>query len=170
MKNLLIVYLLLLSVISTAQRITRSEVNGFTDERTIQTSIVSLKQGFSTGYGIQYTAVNRVYYISFIGYGKKSTVIKDEDRVHFLLNDGTVIKFNSRVELPSGEASRPNLYIHHYYIDLKDIEALKRNKISIVRVISPNVQADTLVSKKNSSELSKLSEIFLKEVSKLSNM
>jgi hypothetical protein len=93
-------------------------------------------------------------------------VIKNDDHIHLLLSSGAVIKFDSRVELASNNSGIPNLYIHHYFISLKEIEALRDNRVSIVRVVSSNSQTVAVVSKKNSIELNKLSEVFLKEVIK----
>jgi hypothetical protein len=158
---------LLIPLALSAQRIKKNEVNGFTDERTIETSIVTLKQGFSTGFGVEFTAVNKIYYLSLIGYGRNNSVVANDDRLQFIFNNGAIVKFNSRVELPSGDGAVPNLYIHHYYIKLSDIEMIRNNTIVIVRVMSPDGSANDIpVVKKNAKELSKLSEIFIKEVNK----
>lgn len=149
-----------------AQSIKKNEVNGFTDERTIETSIVTLKQGLSTGFGVEFNAVNKIYYLSFIGYGRNNTVVTDDDRLQFIFNNGAVIKFNSRVELASGDGAVPNLYIHHYYINADDIETIKNNTIVIVRVISAEGETDIPIAKKNAKQLNKLAEVFLNALKK----
>ncbi|HEX8461391.1 MAG TPA: hypothetical protein VF623_08170, partial [Segetibacter sp.] len=100
-------------------------MDGFTDKRTIETSIVSLKQGFSTGFGVAFMSINKNYYLNFVGYGKGSTIVNEEDRLWFVLEDGAVIKMNARVDIHYENEDYRNIYIHHYYIRLQDIETFK---------------------------------------------
>lgn len=151
---------------SNAQSIKHSEYNGFTNEYTIETSIVTLKQGYTTGFGVALQAVSNALYLTFIGYGKNNTLVKEDERIQFILSDGTTVKFASRVQLPSNESAVPNLYIHHYFISKKEIELLKTNPVLIMRVVSENSQNDIAINRKGAKELVKLSELFLKEMSR----
>jgi hypothetical protein len=148
------------------QSISRSEYNGFTGEYSIESSIVTLKQGYTTGFGVTLQAVSNALYLTFIGYGKKNTLVNEDERIQFLLKDGTVIKFPARVQLPSNESAVPNLYIHHYYISKKEIELLQASPVLIMRVVSINTQNDIAINKKGAKELMKLSADFLKEMTK----
>ena len=167
-RNILFVFSFLLFILpgAKAQSIVHSDYDGFTGNRNIETSIVSLKSGFSTGFGIAFRVERKNYYMSLIGYGKKNRSVAEEDRLQFILKDGSIIKFDSRVQLPSNESSVPNLYIHHYYISKNEVDALKKNPVSIVRVVSPSAHVDFAVSKKNSGELIKVSKLFIDEINK----
>lgn len=149
-----------------SQEIKSNVVNGFTNERTIETSIVPLKQGFSTGFGISYTAVNRNYYLNIIGYGRGNSLISDSDSIWLVLKTGAIAKLNSRVELSYNETDIQNIYIHHYYISLNMIEALKNTPVLAVRIVSAKGANDIAISKKSGKSLVTLSDVFLKEVSK----
>ena len=163
---LLIVYILVALSTVDAQRINRSVYNGYTDEREIETSIVTLKEGFSTGFGVSFRAYNYNLYMSVVGYGNKNTAVSEDERLQFILNDGTVIKFASRVQLPANETAIPNLYIHHYYISKHDVEALLKGTLVIIRKVSLNGHFDLPVKKKHAKDLLELSKVFLKELNK----
>jgi hypothetical protein len=163
----LILFVLALPVNNVCgQRITRSEYNGFTSEYDIESSIVTLKQGYTTGFGVALRAVSNTLYLTFIGYGKKNTLVNEDERIQFLLYDGTVIKFPTRIQLPSNESAVPNLYIHHYFISKKEIELLKSSPVLVMRVYSESSHNDIPVNKKGAKDLMKLSEVFLAEMSK----
>ena len=161
-----VIILLVLSISVSAQRITKNEVNGYTDERLIETDIVSLKSGFSTGFGVQYKAANKFFYLNFVGYGRSRTAITEDDRVHIILNNGNVIKLVGRVKLPANESSVPNIFIHHYYILKSDIELLKNFPASIIRVVSPAGQTDYAMGRKKEKAFMKLSKVFFEEIGK----
>lgn len=165
MKFILLVGLFI-NVDGTAQEIKTNILDGFTNERTVETTIVTLKQGFSTGFGASYMAINKHYFLNLIGYGKNSTLIGEEDLIWFILTDGSLIKLTKRIELDMNDTNIQNIYIHHYLVDLADVEILKNKPVAIVRIISGFDQHDIEISKKKSREMMKLSEIFLKEVSK----
>jgi len=157
--------LLILPFYSFSQEIKSNILDGFTNDRTIETTIETLKSGFSTGFGVSYTAVNNVYYLNIVGYGKSNTAISEDDKVWFVLEDGSVVQFNSRVEMDYGSEYQ-NIFIHHYYINPVDIEVLSKKKLKIVRIVSPARQTDVKVSNANGKGLMKLSSVFLQEVSK----
>jgi hypothetical protein len=162
------IFIVLLAITSLvrSQKIIKSEMNGYTDERTIETDIVSLKSGFSTGFGVQYRAQEKFYYINFVGYGRGRTAITEDDRVHLLLKNGSVIKLVGRVMLPANESSIPNIFIHYYHIQKADLEWLAKYPVSIVRVVSGREQADYALGRKKEKAFMKLSALFYKEIGK----
>lgn len=157
---------LLLSVHSYSQSITFSDYNGFTGQHDIETSIVSLKPGFSNGFGVALRSVSGNIYLTFIGYGKRNRQVTEDERIKFILKNGRVVKFDSRVQLPSNESSVPNLFIHHYYITRLEVEALKNNPVVIMRTVSLSTQKDQAIGKRQARDLVKLSELFLNELDK----
>jgi uncharacterized protein YpmB len=165
MKKLIIIVVYIIPVYVFSQEIKSNIVDPFTNERTIETSLISMKQGLSTGFGISYTAVNNSYYLNLVGYGKEGTVIKSTDKVWFVLRDGNVIQFNNRVEVYE-EPGNKNIYLYHYYLKLDDVETLKNKELAVVRIASGDSRTDIKVSRKISKNVSKLSELFLNEVSK----
>ena len=168
MKKTLAVVLIctLFCTASSSQSITHSEYNGFTGKYDIETSIVSLKPGFSNGFGVALRSVSGNFYLTFVGYGKKDRSVTEDERIQFILKDGSIVKFDSRVQLPSNESSVPNLFIHHYYISRHEVEALKRTPALIMRVVSLSSHKDFAIGKRQAKDLVKLSELFLKELDK----
>ncbi len=149
------------------QEIKSNEVDPFTSERTIETTLVPLKQGFSAGFGITYYAVNTNYYLNLLGYGNDETSIKSDDKLWFVLDDGTVVQFNDRAEVESNDANAKNVYMHHYFARLDDIEILKNKHVALIRIASAKGDLkDVKLSKKSSKAVMKLNEIFFKEVNK----
>lgn len=149
-----------------AQKIKSNTVDGFTNERTIETTIVPLKEGFSTGFGVAYMAVNNNYYMNIVGYGTSESMITEDSQLLFVLDDGSVVKFDTRLATASFDENYPNMYIHHYFVKLDDVEAMKINKLLRVRIVKGDGVNDISVSKKSSKQFAKLNDIFLNEVSK----
>ena len=166
MKKVLLVFLIVLPSLSFAQEIKSNVVDPFSNERTIETDIVSLKQGATAGFGASYLSAGRSYFMNIIGYGNNSSLITEKDKVWLVLEDGRVIHFNSALEMSDGDDDNKNIYIRRYLIKLTDVEILKNKKLAIVRIVSPDKTIDVKVSNKNSKQFSKLSDLFLTEVSK----
>ena len=55
-----------------SQGIKSNVVDPFTNERTIETTIVTLKGGLSSGFGISYMAIGSNYYLNVLGLGQSS--------------------------------------------------------------------------------------------------
>ncbi|WP_207496945.1 hypothetical protein [Aridibaculum aurantiacum] len=158
--------LVVLAQPASSQSIRLSNYNGFTGEHDIETSIVTLKNGFTNGFGVSLRSYGHNQYLSFIGYGSNNRAVGENDRLQFVQQDGSIIKFDSRVQLPSNQTPVPNLYIHHYFITRREVEALQKTPVTSVRVVSAYSQTDIPVSKKMAKELVRLSEIFIKELDK----
>ena len=166
MKNLLVLFVCLLPLVGFTQKIKKDVINGFTDERTIETSIVSLKPGFKTGLGIALRAQSSNYYIDLIAFGRNNTMIKYEDKVHLIFADGSLVKLEKRINLSYTSSATPNIYIHHYLATIKYIESLERSQVVILRIVSPTGQMDIPINNKNGKELTELAAVFLKAVAK----
>ncbi len=167
MKYFFIVSFFFIPIIGFSQSIKSNEVDPFTNERTIETTLVSLKGGLSSGFGVSYIAVNNSYYLNIIGYSSSEFTIGDNDKIWLVLEDGNVIQFNKRAEVESSESESKNLFIHHYFAKLTDIEILKNKQVAIVRIYSPdNRTTDVKMSKKSSKSLLKLNEVFFAEINK----
>ena len=105
--------------------------------------------------------------MSLVGYGKNQKVITEDERIEFLCTDGVVVRFDSRVQLPANESGLPNVFIHHYYMKRKDVEALQKSKVLIVRVFNLQSHYDIAVHRRHAADIRKLSDMFLKEISRL---
>lgn len=166
-------YRILLAVITAiilntplfSQEITSNTVDGFTSQRTIETSMVSIKEAFSNGFGLSYAAVGKVFLLNVIGYGRKDDIISEDDEIAFLLMDGSIVKVASPIE-SKGQSSLQNVYFHRYLITLEKIELLKNKEVGFIRVISGQKGTNIKLTRRNRKELLKLSEIFLNEVSR----
>ena len=166
-KWLIFFFLIAIPALIFSQEIKSNEVDPFSNERSIETSIVSLKQGLTSGFGISYSAVGNSYYLNVIGYGKKATFMTDDDKLWFVLEDGNVIQFNNRAEVENENSEKENVYVLHYFGLLNDIEVLKNKRVALVRIASPeNVINDLIISKSISKSFLKLNKIFFEEVNK----
>ncbi len=167
MKLPLLLFLSTLVISLSAQEIVSNTVDGFTNERTVQTSIISLKQGFSTGFGASYTQYSGNYFLNIIGYGDSKTLVKEQDQIWLVLDDGSVVKLIQRSDMVSnGSENYQNIFVQHYIMKLNDVEVLKNLKTTILRIVSPTGNTDFSLSKKTSAKFQKLNDIFLREVSK----
>ena len=166
MKKLFVFLLLCFPAVVFSQEIKANVVDPFTNERTIETTLVSMKQGLTTGFGISFSATDNSYYMNVVGYGKESTMIKPGDKIWFVLNDGNVIQFNNRIEVYE-EQSNKNIYLYHYYMKQNDLEILKNKQVAIIRIASGENRTDIKLSKKISKSLARLSEVFFNEVNKI---
>lgn len=166
-KIILLALTFFLPVVIFSQEIKSNEVDPFTNERTIETTLVSIKQGLSVGFGISYLAVNANYYLNVIGYGNDENSIKKDDRLWFVLNDGNVVQFNQIAEAQNALPAEKNVYMRHYFANLNDIETLKNKHVAILRISSANNSIiDFPISKKVGKAILKLNDLFFKEVNK----
>lgn len=165
-KAFRLLLLLLFPLVAFSQKIKSDTVDAFTNERNIETTIVTLKQGYSTGFGVSYTAQSNSYYLNIIGYGVEEKLIDEDDKLWFVLEDGSVVKFETRLNMPSNDSEFPNLYIHHYTVKAEDVEVMKNNKLMIVRIVHTEGLNDVNISKKSSKNFAKLNDIFLNAVSR----
>jgi hypothetical protein len=157
----------LIPILSFSQSIKSNEVDPFTNERTIETTLVSLKGGLSSGFGVSYFAVNNSYYLNVLGYSSSDFTITQDDKIWLVLEDGNVVHFNNRAEVETSETADKNVFIHHFFANLTDIEILKNKQVAIVRVsASGGKVTDIKISKKSSKALQKLNEVFFNEVNK----
>ncbi len=154
-------------VMSFSQAIKSNEVDPFTNERTIETTLVSLKGGLSSGFGVSYFAVNNSYYLNVLGYSSSDFTITESDKIWLVLEDGNVVHFNNRAQVETIETTDKNVFIHHFFAKLTDIEILKNKQVALVRISSPGGKlTDIKISKKSSKALQKLNEVFFGEVNK----
>ena len=163
-------YLLLLLFIfpyyCIAQEIKTNEVDGFTKERTIHTSIVSLKAAYTTGMGLSLSSVGNHFLVNIVGYGTGIGAVRKTDFVYFLMDDGLILTATSIGDQPENEGGLTRVYQHHYLLRLKDVQDLQNKKVVLVRLTTPAGNLDIEVSKKTAKQIRKLGEIFLKEVAK----
>lgn len=166
MKAIFFSICILFSIVSFAQEIKSSTIDGFTNERTVETSILTLKQGLTTGLGTSYSSNGRNYYLNIIGYGSTGTLIGENDKVWFVLTDGSVVKLEYRAQIPFNGSDIQNIYVHHYIISLEDVEILKNRPATLLRIVSTQGNTDIPLPNRISKKFSKLSDLFLREVSK----
>lgn len=166
MKTVSFTFLILFSLALHAQEIKSSTIDGFTNERTVETSIVTLKQGLTTGLGTSYSSIGRNYYLNIIGYGSAGTVIGENDKIWLVLSDNSVVKLDYRAQIPYNGSDIQNIYVHHYIISLEDVEVLKNLPLAMVRIVSITGNTDMPMSARIGKKFSQLSDLFLREVSK----
>ncbi len=158
---------LLLPLGTLAQEIKSNETDAVTNERTIETSIVTLKSGFSTGFGVSFTAVNTTCYLNIIGYGQGDRMLDETDSIWFVLSNGAIAKLNAPLQVSGEAGAYQNMYLYHYYIPLEMVEAMKDHPVVLARIVAGKDDVtDIAITKKNSKAFAKLCSLFLTEVSK----
>ena len=166
MKKYLACLLFIFPYYCMAQQIKTNEVDGFTKERTIHTSIVSLKSAYTTGMGLSLSSVGNHYLVNIVGYGNGIGVVRKTDFVYFLMDDGLILTATSIGDQPENEGGFTRVYQHHYLLRLKDVQDLQNKKVVLVRLTTPAGNMDIEVPKKIAKEIKKMGDIFLKEVAK----
>jgi len=167
MSKFFLFLFLLLPALASAQDIKLDEVDGFTGQRTIETTIVSLKTAYTSGMGISLAAIGQHYVINIVGYGNGIGAIRKQDVVHLLLDDGLVVTGSSIGDQPENEGGLTKLFQHHYLVKRKDLDDLVNNKVVLVRISTLAGNLDIPVSKRSAREISKMSAVLLKALGKV---
>lgn len=167
MVKYIIAFLLFLPNLVFSQGIKSNAVDPFTNERTIETTIVTLKGGLSSGFGISYMAIGSNYYLNVVGYSSGEFTITEDDKIWLVLEDGNVIQFNNRADEQGDEGEAKNIFIHHFFANMNDIEILKNKRVALIRISSPESKlTDIKISKKSGTAVQKMNEVFFNEINK----
>ena len=166
-KFIIACLLFILPNVVFSQGIKSNVVDPFTNERTLETTIVTLKGGLSSGFGISYMAIGNNYYLNVVGYSSGDFTITEDDKIWLVLEDGNVIQFNKRAEEEGDEGEAKNIFIHHFFANMNDIETLKNKRVALVRISSPESKlTDVKISKKSGTAIQKMNEVFFNEINK----
>ena len=162
----LLCILLLLPALAFAQQIKQDEIDGFTGQRTIETTIVSLKTAYTSGLGISLAVVGQHFVVNIVGYGNGIGAIRKEDVIHLLLNDGLVITATSIGDQPGNEGGLTKVFQHHYLLKRKDLDHLLAAKVVLLRISTVSGNLDVPVTKRGAKEINKMTDLLLKTLSK----
>lgn len=160
-----------LFTICFAQKIVKNETDKFTKFKVIETNTNWVKRGLGCGLGFSYRASDTVLFISATGYSCAVGGIGINDKIIFLLDDGSTISAISKgiqtYSIGYGSGGNNDTYDHEYYITKDDIVKLSaHNLTSVRRYFSISDYADIDIKGKSSSLLKELSNIFLAAVNK----
>jgi hypothetical protein len=153
--------LLILPLLSEAQRIEENQVDKFTGQRRVQTSSSTLKIGTTNGLAAHLRASGDSYLINLSGYGQGVGIVRKGAKAILLLeNDSTLTVFAP--ETQSYEVSAyQNTFDHQYTISLADLQTLRQYKVKSIRRYTTEGYVDTDIPRKNQDEIKKLSSLFL---------
>jgi len=169
MKPLLL--FLLLPVFSFSQKIKVNEIDKFTKQKRIETTVSFARQGLNCGIGFSFRSVDSTYFINVIGYGCAVGVVGKDETFIFLLSDSSTVTVLSKgiqsYTIASGGTFSRDTYEHEYYITIPDIEKLSKAKVVSVRAYYNSNYSDIdFKEAKQQVVLMKLSDVFLKELKK----
>ena len=164
--NKLLLLVLLIPACVLSQDIKIDETDGFTGQRYIETTIVSLKSAYANGIGLSLSASGAHLLLNIVGYGDGIGVIKKTDKIFLLMEDGLIITATSIGDQPENEGGLTRVFQHHFLIRKKDLEEIFIKQTRLVRISTSAGNRDIPVSKKNSKELKKSGQILLKALAK----
>lgn len=161
-----LLFLCFLPLISFSQKIKSNEIDKFTKQKRIETSIETVKQAWGCGLGFWYRSVDTTYFLNIVGYTCGEKVIGSGDEVILLLSDSSTVKaISPKVQLPNeGRRTVSTNYSHQYLITKEAIEKLAKYNLESIRIYSAEVYEDAEIPKKD--KLKELSKVFLAEISK----
>ena len=160
--NKLLLYVLLIPSVVLSQDIKIDETNGFTGQRYIETTIVSLKSSYTTGMGLSLSSSGEHLLLNIVGYGDGIGAIKKTDMVYLLMDDGLIITASSIGEQPANEGGLTKVYQHHFLIRKKDLQDLYNKKTVLLRLNTAAGNRDVPVSKRSAKEIKKASGLLMK--------
>src|SRR5258705_13426983 len=125
--------LLLLPIFSYSQKIRVNEIDKFTKQRRIETTVAVAKMAIGCNVGFYYRSVDTTLFINVTGSGCAVGVIGTDDPFIFLLdNDSTVTVYSKGIQdykiSYDNTLGTSKYYTHEYYIKKSDIEKLAVHK------------------------------------------
>lgn len=156
------------SIASYGQRIEKSEIDKFTKQRRIETTLVNLKNTLFEGLWIYVRSVDSSIFFILGGRGNAADVIGSEDKAIFLLdNDSTVtIKPTGIQSYDIGLGTAPNSYKHQYYISSSQLTILSRHNVKSIRKYGAGGYVDIDIPSKHQDEIRNTAVICLNEYQK----
>jgi hypothetical protein len=159
----LLTLLLLLPCLSFAQKLKVHEIDKFTNQKRLETERVWLIH-FSDGLSISFRSVDSTCFVKFYGYGKGTNVIGEDDKLIFLLDDGTTLSV-----FPTGLQDYDvnvgtSTYNHQYSISIADLALLSKHNIKSIRKYTSRGYSDFSIPEKKQDEPKKLATLLLKNL------
>lgn len=167
MKILFILLLFPLAIVG--QDIKIDESDGFTGQRYIETTIVSLKSAYTNGLGLSLSASADHFLVNIVGYGDINEPVKKTDLVYLLLENGLVITAVSIGDQAANQGGLTKVYQHHYLIKFKDLQQLITHTTVLVRIGTANGSRDITVSKRAAKEIKRSASILAKAFARSSS-
>ena len=171
-KYLSIILILLISIKSIGQKITKNELDKFTNYKRIETDKVAI-YGSNMSFTpnkimISYRSADKSNFIKFIGYNTAAGVIGKDDEIILLLEDGKKVILKSTGIQSYDLIGTPSVksYSHQYSIENGDIEILSKQKVKSIRIFYDNQYEDIDIKDSLSKNILDLSKVFLNEISK----
>lgn len=167
MKYIFII-LIALPSFTFSQRIKVSEYDKFIKQQRIETSLIPLKLGLTSGISVSFKSIGDNYYALLSGHGTGASTIGTDDQAIFLLEGDSTVTIKS-MNIQSYDANldkNKNKYNHEYRISLSGLETLSRHKVKSIRKYGFKDYVNLNVSSKNGDALKKLSGLFLNELLK----
>lgn len=165
MKKLVSV-LLLLPFLSTAQKIEKSEIDKFTNQKRVLTDRVKLHTGLSNILEIQFRTVDTSIFVKFrgtLGVG----VVGPGDATTFLFEDKTTLDIyptgiqTYNIETCTGCV---NWYDQQYYASIEILRIFATKTVTAIRRSYNSHYTDIDIKEKNAVKLKKLAQLLLDEL------
>ncbi len=151
----LIALCLIIPLAGVSQEIRTNTVDGFTGQRTIETSVISLKTAYTTGMGLYLSSTGPHYLVNLVGYGTGFGAIQNTDFLYFLMDDNKILTAASIGDQPANDGRGTKIYQHHYLFRFKDLKDLATKNAVLLRVTTATGNPDITLSKLNTKEIKK---------------
>jgi hypothetical protein len=145
---------------SFAQQITFNEIDRFTKQRVVQTSILQVKSTSTEELALQLRSEGDKIYLLLTGYGWGSGAISINDKLLLLLANDTVLTINSTGIQSFKVDNNKNIQKHQYNIAPGYVEQLARYPIQSLRIYYYDGHKDFDIATAQANELKKGNALF----------
>lgn len=163
MKKLLSV-LLLLPIITLAQKIRINEYDKFIKQQRVESHPLSITNSPDTKLSVCFSAEGSNLYVQLIGAGTGAHRIDPEDAVIFLMDNDSTITVKSRGPQGFDIGATASTYKHHYILTYADLKKLSQNNLAALRKYHSLEYDDVSVPKEVSAKFKTLCALFIVEL------
>ncbi len=157
---------LLLPFGSIAQQIAVNEVDRFTKQRIIETSVIPLKSTSTEELALQLRSEGKKIYVVLRGHGRRATTIGTDDKALFLLaNDSVLIVHSTGIQSSVIDKNR-SVYKYQYSLSPASLEQLARFPLRGIRTYDYNGHNDFDIVDSQADELKNGSLLFYRTLLK----
>lgn len=167
MKTIILVFILT-PFVSFAQLIKSNQADSFTHQKRIVTKEVNTAPDFAFSGGINSISFNTIdnnIFIELHGFGKSSGTIMQNDIALLVTEKDTITIKSLGLQISYGKDYAFH-FDHEYFISKEDVFKLSKNKLLSIRQYNSKGIFDFSIKEKFQSNLMKLSDALLKEMSK----
>lgn len=165
MKRLLY-FLLLLPLLSSAQKIRINEIDKFIKQKRIETFPLTLLSSSNIKLAVTLSAVGSSVYVQLSGSGLGAHRIEEHDKVIFLFDNDSTVTVRSKGYQNFEIGITVNSYKHSYIVTIPELMKLSQYNLQALRKYHSEEYDDIYISSEGSEQFKKLTAIFISELAK----